>query len=259
MKFFQQIVIFIAIWGSRLYAIPVVEKYEDIEIDWGRLRVRYASGVPVGTGEDASFENLEKKAVSQGILYLKDRIEKFHMSQLVGGQVDEKTAQISAELASKNVAKSTYVYQTDFFSEGNVTVFLENHLTKALLRGDLFFAKNESELDQAHFSGLVLRSRSYVAPRAFYQVVDETGKVVYEIKDVQKAGYEKNLMGRWFSQLSRDELLKYAGPKPLSIEFEANSKGQFVVLGNVWNQIVTSNAELLKNAKIVFEVGSQEL
>lgn len=234
----------------------LVEQYQRMEIDWGRLRIRFWGVAEEQNSEASDYGVLVEKALIDGIGAIKEIVTTYHKEHLLKDQVEETIANHSAMLAGDLVAKTTYAYHTEYYSEGGVKIYLENLLARALSRGDLLLKSgSDTDVGEAKFSGLVLRSDNYIKPRASYRIADETGKLLYSIKDVYKGSYQKNLMGRWLVDPTRDELVRVVGSQPLSIQFTEGKNGDFIVPGKAWDQFVAENKPILSQAKIALVVG----
>lgn len=238
-----------------IFSRSMMEQSGDLEIDWGRLKIRFA-GESFISEQQPVYDKQVTEAISSAILEHRQKIIDYHKSYLIDQKVDEKTAETSAIAAADAVATSTYPYHTEYFFDG-VKVYLENSLTKALQRGDLKFKPKEQQESEAQekFSGIVLRTKGKIKPRPSYMIVDETGKTLFQAGDVKKEAFEKNFMGRWLIKPTRDELQGAVGAQPLSISFEEDDKGRFTVQGQAWFHVVAEGQGLLRNAKIAIVSG----
>ncbi len=237
-------------------AQPVVEQIDRLQLDWGNLKLRFVGNYRNEKGE-LSYLEIEKHAVSDGIVGVQESIVKIHQEELSRQGVPKELAERSAVMAAEAVTRNTYSYQTSFFKDGTVRVFLESNLTQALARKDAIFRKaSDEKRKDPRFSGLILRVDKSIRPMASYEVVDSSGNLLFNEKAVVREAYEKNLMGRWFTDLQRDELDRYIGPKPVSITVRVDAKNpnRFLVERGPWTDALQDSDALLSEARIALVV-----
>lgn len=240
----------VLIFSSSVYAKPFVEKTERFEIDWGSLRIRFI-GKASPESEKEAYSEVEKKAWNEGLLAIRDAVSEYHKNQLLALNMDKKKAEESGQAAGDRVASSTYSYHNEYFGDGSVVVYLENSLARALKRKDISFKQEKApSLAESRFSGLVLRSTKPLTPVSSYQLVDETGRVLFKVDQVSKEAYEKYLMGKWFVDPSREELTRAVGPKPVSLPITPKGPGVFEVQGFSWKEAIQDSKAILANARI---------
>ncbi|MFK7822946.1 MAG: hypothetical protein AB8G05_02240 [Oligoflexales bacterium] len=233
-----------------VYAKPFTEKTERFEIDWGSLRIRFFGKGKPETGNQP-YSEVEKKAWNEGLLAIRDAVAVYHKEQLLALNVDQTLAEQSGKAAGDRIASSTYSYRNKYFEDGSVVVYLENSLARALKRQDISFKQEKApSLSGSRFSGLVIRSTKPLKPISNYKLVDETGRVLFQVTDVSKEAYEKYLMGKWFVKPSRDELTGAVGPKPVSLPMTPKGPGVFEVQGFSWKEAIQDSAAILANARI---------
>ena len=236
-----------------LYSKSFVEKTERMEIDWGRLKVKFygKAGPDTKDTEIESFAEVEKKAWNEGLLTIRDLISDYHAKHYISLKVDKDIAVENGNTAGDRVASSTYSYHNQYFADGAVVVYLENSLAKALRRDDLALKSKETQ-EIGQFSGLVIRAKKKVQPKANYILVDETGRILFKVTDVALEAYKKSLMGRWFINPTREELISAVGSKPVSLEMDIKEDGVFIVPGNSWNEATQDSKTILSQARIAF-------
>ena len=233
-----------------LYSKSLIEKTERMEVDWGRLKIRFY-GKARPESESESYSEIEKRAWNEGLLEIKNLVADFHLSQFSYLNLSESITKANALAAGERIATSTYSYKNQYGADGEVVVFLENSLSKALRRNDLpLKSSNEQNSSSSVFSGLVIRLKEKVSPKANYVLVDESGRVLFDVNDVSKEAYEKSLMGRWFVEPTRDELIGAVGKKPVSLEVTAKSDGVYEVSGYSWNEATADSKHILSQARI---------
>ena len=244
------ILLTLALFSNSVYAKPFMEKTERFEIDWGSLRIRFfGKGKPQAGNEP--YSEVEKKAWNEGLLAIRDAVAAYHKDHLLALNVDQSLAEKSGQAAGDRVASSTYSYHNAYFGDGSVVVYLENSLARALKRQDISFKQEKApSLSGSRFSGLVIRSTKPLKPVSNYKLVDETGRVLFEVTDVSKESYEKYLMGKWFVNPSRDELTRAVGQKPVSLAMTPKGPGVFEVQGFSWKEAIQDSKAILANARI---------
>ena len=250
------IALFFMVMTNGLEAKSLVKRYDNLEIDWGRMKIRFSGVAKSDDSTSTSYSKLVDQALTNGIVQGKESVIGFHKFSLLAAGIQPDKASLSATEAGELVARSTYAYRTEFFADGSVKVHLENSLVKALSQEDVSFSPSVQIVDEngGRFSGLVLRASSSIEPRARYRVVDETGKLLFQVSDVDRKSYNKNLMGRWLVEPNRSELLAIVGSQPLSVDFWEDRAGQFVVLGQAWSQLAKEGKRLLRGARIAIVV-----
>lgn len=227
---------------------PAASGPDRLKVNWGDMRVDFY-GESQAAVENEDFKQVEIRARADAMATAKARVIEFYNEHM-----KKNNLPFSAEAAGRAgeaVAKSPRSLRTEYFSDGRVRVYYESSLALALPSlGQDFSAQTKQPLDQSMFSGLILRTEKSLAPRASYQVVDETGRVLYSQKDVLEEAFNRNLMGRWFQNPSRKEVSAAVGTKPISINFEVDEQGRFRVQGSAWQEAMGASQAVLQNARI---------
>jgi hypothetical protein len=92
---------------------------------------------------------------------------------------------------------------------------------------------------------VVFKLDKAIRARPIYQVVDESGALLFNEGDMAEQAYEKHLMGRWFVSPTPNELTQAIGKKPLEIRVSVDDKGRFVVSRKKWQEAVSGYRSLL--------------
>jgi hypothetical protein len=228
--------------SQALFAEPVVETSDRLELDWARMR---ASFYGVASGKDrASWSDGEKAALEEGLAYLVSKLPALDEAG-EGGQ------RFTKELALK-MASSTYITETKVDAQGQVTVALESLLPRAFT-GRFAGQPDEEDLDdtpESKYTSIVVKLDKKVAPRPFYTLVDQDGDVVYEAKHVAKTAFERFGMGRWYTAASGKAFQSFAGSKPYTLTAKWSGNGRITVDEDQWEELERNGEKLIKSAKI---------
>lgn len=257
--------------SSPIEAKSIIRQKDGIELDWSRLKIRFNSkslSDPSQPKETQTFEAQQQQAITAALLKAQEYVKTAHSEELKKIGIPESQIELSATKASQIVGATSYVFHTQIYKNQGVEVFLENSLAKTFAyfeHGPAGFNSSSAvgagsnQLGaESNFSGVILRTKELVEPRAHYEIVDETGKLLFSQKDVKKDSYFQNLMGKWLESPTRMELSSIVGVKPVSIEFKEDNKKRFVVQGKVWNQIFNTTKDLFTQAKIVLATHQTE-
>jgi hypothetical protein len=236
---------------------PVLETdpKDGVVKNWGELKLQIWTQNDPETEVQDTQKDPVYETVKKGLYTLKDHIRTYQKDNLLTDEVEAGLAQQSAEKAGEFVFRTSQMRDTEFYLDRQVRVLLENSLPKVLFRGDLLLKNKSFSLEKEQFTGLILRATGAPKPRAFYRITDETGKTLYSIKDVFKTSYQERLMGRWFLEPTREELLQAVGPQPISITFEEVQGGAFGVSGSAWDQFASKNKKILAESRIAVVIG----
>ena len=246
--------IFLVEWTS--FAKPIVESKDRAELDWGDFELRFY-GVAEAKGTEDELKAIERRAWHDGSRYIFGLVSEVY-AQKASHSIGQQKSEDLSKKAGDIVARSTASYDTTYFSDGSVKVSLSNSLTKAFsgIRTTASNSPNlqDSIISQPKNSGVIFQLRGRVSPLAVYHVVDQNGDNLYGLKDVKPAAYSKNLMGRWFENASKQEVQKFVGPNPVTVQLTMGSRGTFVANSDEWRLAFGSNRELLKDSKIIFDI-----
>lgn len=232
-------------WGaSPAHSAPVTETRGRLEVNWATLRVRFYGEVqPDADG----LKTAEKRAWQDGLNYAMDAVRDLNVSANEPLVTDPERLAEDAREAARQVASSTYSYNTTYFGNGSVRVHLESSLPKALDTTSLRFRQREAlEPTMLQRTGLVLEADQAAKPRPTYQVVDEAGNVLFDVKDMAANGYRKNLMGRWYRRPTASELKDAVGTNPLRLKAKVVGE-RFVVNREEWDNATNGHQSLLVN------------
>ena len=236
------------LFGSQAFAVTGSGQSDRLTVDWGNMTVSfYGVSEPIDNKED--FKVIERRARAEGIAAAKENIVKLYQSQMKKNNLP--ATEEGANRAATAVTTNPKSIRTEYFSDGHVKIYFENSLALALQPAAGEFSRRERlAIEGSMFSGLILRSDAHIAPKAAYEVVDETGQVLYSQKDVSEEAFHQNLMGRWFQKPNRQEIASAVGLKPISINFELDSKGRLQVQGSVWREAISASPAILQNARV---------
>jgi hypothetical protein len=221
-------------------------------VDWGNMRVSfYGVSKPLDNTED--FKKIERRARAEGLAIARENVVNLYRAQMKKN--DLPFTEEGASKAADSVTTNPKSVRTEYYSDGRVKVHFENSLALALQPPKAEFLNRERlPIEGSMFSGLILRSDNHLAPKASYEVVDETGRVLYSQKDVSEEAFRQNLMGRWFQKANRKEIASAVGLKPISINFEVDAKGRLQVQGSVWQEAISNSPAILQNARVALIV-----
>jgi hypothetical protein len=248
-KFLPLIPLIAAIPLEIAFSRPVIQEFDRVQINWSTAKIQFygeASSVPVD-GERA-LKNAETVARLDGIKYIGEAVKKLQEEKI------ELPAELKPEDPAKavsNVRKSTYSYNTTYYANGQVRVYLENYLAKALAKDDFAFTHtNAPSASEAKNTGIVFKLAAATPPAVAYRVVDEKGEVLFQIQDVAADAFQQRMMGQWFKSATAQELEGAAGKNP--VELVASPKGSDIEVKRAdWQQATEGNTNLLRASKIV--------
>lgn len=230
------------------FGAPVIESDERLEVNWSTHKIRFFGEAHAGLGDEA-LKSAEKQAWRDGLDHVGDQIKALNSS--TNSPISQNSDKLvdDARAAAKQVVQSTYSFNTTYFGDGTVRVLLENNLGRALSSSQIHFRQKETTQPATQHSGVVFEAAKAMKPRAMYQVVDETGAVLFEVKDMAQEAYQKNLMGRWFKRPTSTELSSSVGASPLHIKADVNGD-RLVVRRSEWDQAMEGHQILLVNGMI---------
>lgn len=244
--------------SSRVLAEPLVEKLGGVDLDWGNLKIKFSGLFKPSTQEGGSPMNYsegEREALANALRAAKGKIIDTYNEQLKAQGLSRAIEGAVAE-SSEVLSRNDCTYESSFYKDGSVRVHVESSLAKLLARENMAFlkkakAEGENLKKDSRFSGLVLRLDKMVKPVASYEVVDHSGMRLFSMQNIQRDAYEQRLMGRWLLDPQRDELIKYVGKKPVSIQLKVIGPNRFVVQKGVWLDALQDSQGLLSEAKII--------
>lgn len=225
-------------------AQPVTEQIDRFELNYSTMRIRYYGEATVDFSEKG-FEGAEKVATEDGLVYVLSALAKIRAQK---GLNEETSAAIANDLT-----KTSYVFNTTYFTDGRVRVELDSSLPKALDIGASEFASEEPKSEPSDGSAIVVQISGLKAPFWQTEIRSVDGELLYSPKDVAKSAYRKQLVGRWFFKNS-GELKSYIGPKPIEIDAVAEGDKTLVVTKNSWTKLKTEHPRLLEEAKLAFVI-----
>ncbi len=241
----------VAVFAGSAFAGQVVDATDRMEINWSTLKIRFYGEAVLNDSDSDAYKSAERKAWHDGLTYASEAVRNLNVSVNEGLVASPDKLTEDARKAAKQVSTSTSSYNTTYFGDGHVRVHLESTLPKALeTSGIRFRQKDPSEPAMTQFTGIVLKADKATKPKPIYQVVDESGAVVFDVKDMAEEAYRKNLMGRWFKRPTAGELGEAAGKNPVQLEAEVQD-GRFVVSRASWDKALEGHRSLLVNGLVV--------
>ena len=247
-------------------ATPVIIKEGRLVMDWGALKLRfdglYEPKLSSSTDVDQEVEQrlpwyiAEDKAASEGLFFIQKVTKDLHFSYYSGqlNLLSDSVITQNADRAGSFIARTTYIYNTIYYKGGGVRVEMENSLTKVFRRNDVYFRGKDLDVkegEQDLFSSISIVLDKNIRPEADYDLIDESGSVLFNIEDMDKASYEKNLMGRWFYPSQRSWHEKHQGPNPLFIKAKVKDQKRYIIDRDNWNKVGSVGVRLLRQGKVL--------
>jgi hypothetical protein len=238
-------------------AAQVVEHLDRMEINWSTQKIRFYGESGPGENTLKGVDGAEKRAWSDGLTYIEGSVHDYSVSVFEGLSSNTEKVSADARAAAKNITKSVYSYNTLYFSDGTVRVYLESSLPKAMTTSLIRFRQKEAASAQImQRTGVVIRLNSKVSPRPRYQVLDETGVPLFEAKDMAEEGFARNLMGRWYEAPADAEAADFVGKNPVYIDASVDPRGNLVVARDLWKGSLDGHKALLVNGLIAIVLPS---
>jgi hypothetical protein len=240
--------------GTVALGAPVTETQGRVEINWSNLRLRFygesAMAPGDGAGDDAQHSP-EKRAWVDGLAQIGDVVRDLHTDANGAFQSNKDQLAQDAGAAARQASSAVTSYNTTYYGNGAVRVHLETSLPRALASSSIRFRQKEAAAPQmTQYTGVIVALDKSIKPRATYQIVDETGEVLFDVHDMAEGGYRKNLMGRWFRKPQPAELGEAVGKHPLKLDARANDDGRLVVARADWDAATDGHRALLVNGQV---------
>jgi hypothetical protein len=237
-------------------AAPIIEKLDRMEINWSKQRVQFygqANPSDLAMGED--YKSLEKRAWKDGLSYIAKKARDLHIAAFEPLEFSPKSLAASADAAAQQVTQSTMSINTIFYGNGGVQVVLENSLVKIFDSANLRFSQKEANVSgSTQYSGFVISLDQSTPARAFYQIIDEDSKILFDYRFIAEDAYKKNLMGRWYKNPTPSEVLESAGVQPVTIAAQVVREGVYRVSRVEWDQMVYGHKGLLAAGMLMIAV-----
>ncbi|MBP6218706.1 MAG: hypothetical protein KA436_08980 [Oligoflexales bacterium] len=242
------------------------KKSERLELDWGQHKARFFGffrsgkpdhhpGSPPGDGVQAperfSYAESAERARDEGLVYAQQALSSLSSNYLMEAGIERKAALAEGVLLGKTLVRSAYLFHTEYFQDSGVRVYFETSLLPIWQKIPILSKETPFSNDTPRFSGLIIRSNRAVSPHAVYRVIDEVGQPLLELGDLDPAAFQKNTMGRWFVEASREELSRAVGSKTVSLEAGVTEEGAFVVTRAAWQEALQDSGAIVRRAKIV--------
>ncbi|MDD9950451.1 MAG: hypothetical protein OXT67_02695, partial [Zetaproteobacteria bacterium] len=129
---------------SGIQAIPVVEQFQDLEVNWSRHRIRFL-GAAALESDSETFADVEEKAWQKGLYLalgqvasLYDRLYSHNVENTQFGQASSEGQQ-----AGNRVTSATFSYANEYLANGAVRVHLGSSLATALMADHLGLSEHK--------------------------------------------------------------------------------------------------------------------
>lgn len=234
--------IWVCIFSAPALAEPIVERHDNVAFNWGTMRWEfYGEAVLAESQGSEAFKAAEKQAWQHGLNTIQQAVSDLQIKEM--NSPKERAIEIA-----RDATKATYSRNTTYFSSGLVRVELENALVAARAPQGVELGVQTGE--KANNSALIIELDRSVQPSPTFRVLNESGEVLYESKDVSPEYFNKHLMGRWFRGKSGWVYEKYAGASPVGVMAVVRNN-DFVVENSQWQKVVGGNQALLAQAKVI--------
>ena len=233
---------------SSILAKPVTQKEGRIEINWSTMKLRFYGEVMPGSTSGVDYNALEKKAWTDGIFTMVRQLPEYRMRNDFYRLENEPEL---AKEAAQRVARTTYSVNTEYSSDGNMRIHMENSLARALDPGEMEFDREEISNSENYNTSLVFEIEGSPSPTPIYEIVDENGDAVFRVTDVARKAFEKRLMGRWLARPGKAEIVKLGGKNPVSVKLTHEFGTKFIVDREQWDSATDGNQGLLEAANII--------
>jgi hypothetical protein len=234
-------------------AAPIIEKSERMEINWSTMRLRFYGEAKAGGGSD--LRAVEKQAWTDGLAYVNDAVRDLNIAANDNANANPERLTAEAKKAATQVSTSTSSYNTTYYGDGTVRVFLENGLPKAFVTSGIRFRQKESPAaSMIQYTGVVIKAAKAIRPRPTYQVVDEAGGILFDVSDMAEEAFHRNLMGRWFKNPAESEVVGAVGSNPIYLEADVGSDGRLIINKATWDEKTAGHRALLVSGSIALAV-----
>lgn len=222
-----------AILSAPALGVAVIEKNDRFEIDYSAQRVRYYGEAVVQQADgDAAMKAAERRARLEGLEYF--------------ASSSAKVLPFKAE----GVKDNTTSFVTNYYGDGSVRVYLETSLTSVAPKDISFAQKGLADASAVPTSGIVFAVDKKAKPAAVYQVVDESGAVLFEARDMAEAAFRERLMGKWLERPGEKDLAAAVGAHPTRIALKAISPGKFQAARSEWEALIKEGRPHLVNGRV---------
>ena len=246
-------------FSTQLHAEGIKNSAGRMEIDWGKMTVKFYGETEPTAQPPKDFNNGEQNARVEGHKYLQTARADLHQAASV--EMSDEIANKSS-LPAEIQPRST---NTTFFSSGKVRVDLEVPLASSLQPKALRFLNNKPLKSDTYTdasdtknnitaTGVVIELSDNIKPRAVFSIIGDDGSVLYSTENVRYEAFKRNLMGRWFSRPNASDLYSAAGSKPLKIKAKVMAPDQYQVDTETWQTTVGQVPEVLADARVALVV-----
>ena len=238
--------------STLLVASPVVETIDRLEINWATQKIRfYGQGSVRAIEGSEGYKGAEKRAWQEGLTYAAGAVKDLYVKAHKGADSDTSRIEEQAKEAAHGVVTSTSSVKTIYANDGEVRVYLENTVTRALApKGLRFRQKEANQGTMSERTGLVLQLDKQMKPRVTYQVVDENSDVLFGPQDLAEEAFRKTLMGRWYRRPTPAELHDVVGKNPIMLSAAVLSNGRIRVSREAWDKALDGHKSMLINGVI---------
>lgn len=219
------------------FPVAVVEKAERVEVDYSAQKIRFygESAVKPEDGADA-IKAAERRARLEGLDYLATKGDKV---------LPFKAAAVRANNNS---------YVTNYYADGTVRVYLESSMAGLAAKDLTFTQKDKVDTSASSTSGVIFTVDKKAKPAAVYQIVDESGAILFEAKDVAEAAFQQGLMGRWLQRPGDKDLAAVVGAKPARLSLVSIGPGKFQANRAAWDETMKESRPHLVNGEVALVV-----
>ena len=215
-------------------ANAVVDKGGRVEVDYSAQKIRFYGEATVKAEDGADgMKAAEKRARVDGMDYL------------TGSEGSKLLPFKPTDLRT-----GTNSYVTNYYADGTVRVYLETSLSEVAPKDLGFASKEKVDASASSSSGVVFSVDKKAKPAPIYQIVDESGAVLFQAKDMAEAAYREGLMGRWLQRPSEKDLAAAVGIKPARLALVSVAPGQFQVSRAVWDEVMKESRPHLVNGRV---------
>ena len=248
--------------GFRLEAASITQLTDErVTVNWSAQKLRFYGESKIKPGAENGYKKAEKRAWQDGINYINQIVMDMFITSNEGLVEDMNLLERAAKAAANRVSTSTYSYNTAYYEDGTVRVFLENSLPKAIATDLVRFHQKKSIDDTVvYYSGVLIEveGANGLNPASRYTIQSSEGKILFDIKDMAEDAYNARLMARWFRSASQNEVKQAVGSNPLTVA--AKSDGRNIIIDQqVWNKEVAGHVSLLRKAKVAISLLKNDL
>jgi len=230
----------------------------DYVLDWSSSRLKFKATAKVENADQDSFTDVEKRAWAKGIADVRKIGKSVYQSHYkTEGQEIQKDVASSVDEAGLRAARGVFSKNTEYVSDGSVTVSLEARLSSILKPFNVSHTVVEKPSVEhlEDLSGLVFKISCAIEPRADLKIENEAGDTLYAPNLISEKAYLEVLSGRWYRSPKPWELRRAAGKKPKELLVACEENGRLVVKSEDWEAIDSGVRDtIVKAARVAIVV-----